>query len=377
MPDFSMDTEQPKNETKKNLAVWAITANGRTIGEKILLRLKNLGPEGKPHQSNHAVLFISDKMNSRFPGKQTAVVFKNLRQSLKHEFNRFQSHIFIFSTGIAVRLIAPLLNSKLTDPAVIVMDDNATHAVSLLSGHIGGGNELACLVGSITGARPVITTATDINHLPSIDMIAQKADLHIETPHHIKRINMAFLMGETIHLHDPLGCVRPHLPADFLKEGDENNPIKREHVFCSWKAEPVSRETLILRPRVLCVGIGCNRGTPLAVIIDFLNLVFENQGLSKNSIKRIATSEIKKDEQGLLALSEKMQVKIDFYTKEQLNCVDNIQTPSSVVEKHLGVKSVCEAAAILSADKLSTGRGKLILPKQKNKDVTIAVTIIQ
>ncbi len=377
MPGFPMDTEQPGNRIQNRLAVWAITPNGKILGKKIQNGLKDQeGANADQNGSAKVVLYISEKIDNAASEISNTIIFQNLRQTLTDEFNRFQGHIFIFSTGIAVRLIAPLLDSKLTDPAVVVIDDKATHAISLLSGHIGGGNELARIIGSITGAEPVITTATDINDLPSIDMIARKAELYIETPNHIERINMAFLTGGKICLHDPLGYVRPHLPPSFIDE-EPDRGIKREHVFCSNRVESVSRETFVLRPRVLCVGIGCNRGTPLGVIKGFLTLVFEKQGLSVNSIVRIATTEVKKNEHGLLALSGEMKIGLDFYTKEQLNSVSSIQTPSAVVEKHLGVKSVCEAAAILSAGKLSKGRGKLILPKQKNKDVTIAVAINQ
>ncbi len=369
-----MDTELPKNNNC--LAIWAITPNGKTLGKKIQAGLKDYGPGVDQNFSCDAVLFISEKLDCKSSEKQNSIVFKNLGQAIKDKFNLFQGHVFIFSTGIAVRLMAPLLNSKITDPAVVVMDDKAIHAISLLSGHLGGANELACIMGSITGAKPVITTATDTNLLPSIDMIAKKAGLYIETPDCIKQINMAFLTGEKICLHDPLNLVKPYLPVSFWDENKVRG-LNREHLFCSYRVRPVSRETFILRPRVLCVGIGCNRGTTKEEIEEFLNMVFKKQGLSTNSIKKIASTEVKRDEKGLLALSEKMQVGLDFYSKEQLNSVTNIQTPSEIVEKHLGVKSVCEAAAILSAEKLSSGRGELILPKQKNKDVTIAVAINQ
>jgi len=112
--------------------------------------------------------------------------------------------------------------------------------------------------------------------------------------------------------------------------------------------------------------------TGVQIINDFLTSVFDIEGLSLNSIGRLSTTEVKHDEKGLLILSKKMRIPFKFYNKEKLNSVESIKTPSKMVEKHLGVKSVCEAAAILSAN-----HGKLILPKKKNKDVTIAVAIIK
>ena len=117
-------------------------------------------------------------------------------------------------------------------------------------------------------------------------------------------------------------------------------------------------------------GVGCNRGTPATVIQQFLTEVFNEANLSENSIAGLATTDLKEDEQGLLHVAKMMKTHITFYNKEQLNAVDSIENPSHVVQKHIGVKSVCEAAAILSAN-----HGALIVPKKKNKDVTIAVTI--
>jgi cobalt-precorrin 5A hydrolase len=132
----------------------------------------------------------------------------------------------------------------------------------------------------------------------------------------------------------------------------------------------VPRETLVLRPKILSVGIGCNRNTSAEMIHNFLKAVFLEQGLSLNAVFTLATTEVKQDEAGLLKLADRLGLTIKFYDKNQLNSVDTIETPSKMVEKHLGVKSVCEAAAILAA-----GRGRLIVAKKKNKDVTIAVAI--
>jgi cobalt-precorrin 5A hydrolase len=148
------------------------------------------------------------------------------------------------------------------------------------------------------------------------------------------------------------------------------NDQSLEKIYCSHETRPVSRETMVLRPPVLSVGIGCNRGTGVEDIYDFLALVFSEGNLSMHSINRIASIDLKKNEPGLLSLAEKMGLPLDFYTREALNSVTAIETPSPMVEKHVGVKSVSEASAILSA-----GHGRLIITKKKNKDVTIAVAI--
>ena len=364
-----MDTDVLKNKNTNRLAIWAITPNGRTVGLKIQKEI------------SEAVLFLSDKNAGNNIALQNILRFENLGSEIAQQFNNFSGHVFIFSTGIAIRMIAPFLKSKTSDPAVVVVDDNGHHAISLLSGHIGGANHLTHTIASILGARPVITTATDINQRPSIDMVAQKAGLFIETPQNIKHINMAFLMNKKIRLYDPLGRVKPFL-ADSFWEDKEDHGLQKSpgdktedlagNIFCSYKIDPVSRETFILRPLVLSVGIGCNRGTSMETIKAFLELTFNKAGFSKHSILKIASADIKKDEGGLLAMANEMQIAIDFYNTDQLRSVTTLQTPSKMVEKHLGVKGVCEAAAILSAK-----NGILILPKQKNKDVTIAVAILK
>ncbi len=354
-----MAIEMQKNKIFSGpIAIWCITPNGKILGQKIKAALKN------------ATLFVSAKISGNDnKHEENSILFETLSRKIQSEFNKFPGHVFIFSTGIAVRVIAPLLNSKTVDPAVLVIDDNGTHVISLISGHLGGANELTKKIAAIISGTPVITTATDINKLPAIDLIAKENGLFIETPQNIKFINMAFLMGEPVILFDPFNLIKNDLPKSFwIKKSSKENSIKK--IFCSHKTKEVSRETLILRPPVLSIGIGCNRGTSCKELKIFLLMVLKKKGLSVNSICQFATTDIKKDEEGLLALSKEMKIKIIFYNTKDLNSVKTIMTPSKMVEKHLGVKSVCEAAAILAA-----GNGKLIVPKKKNKDVTIAVAI--
>ncbi len=361
-----MDIESQNSKTFP-VAIWIITPNGKTIGRKINTSVKN------------SVLFVSEKLlqDEEKNKSKNIFVFKKLSAEIVKEFNNFSNHIFIFSTGIAVRIIAPLIQSKLIDPGVVVVDDQANHAISLISGHIGGANSLARKIAALINADPVITTATDINNLPSIDLIAQNRNLYIETPHNIKYINMEFLKGNRVNLYDPFNIIKKDIPdcllTDTLEHGKKNRNKKnrdKNYIFCSHKIKKVSRETFILRPPVLTVGIGCNRGTSLKDIQEFLISVFKKNRLSIQSVFRFATTRVKKDEEGLLQLSESMKIKIDFYDNQALNSVTTIKNPSMVVKKYIGVKSVCEAAAILSAD-----NGNLLIPKQKTRDVTIAVAI--
>jgi len=336
------------------LAIWAITPNGIDLG-------LSLG-RGLPGST----FFIPEKKSKNIPGNTDLIVFSELKGELHLRFREFDSHIFIFSTGIAVRLIAPLLESKINDPAVVVMDEKGIHAISLVSGHLGGANELAVKAANAVNATPVITTATDINNLPSMDMIAQKAGLVIENPGGIKFANMKLLKGQTLSIADPKGLVTPNLPESCVSQDKDRIP----DVICTWETIKVPRETLILRPRILAVGIGCNRNTPMADMLEFLTKTFEKENLSTHSIAALATTSVKADEAGILELAERLNCPVYFYERDELNSVDTIQNPSKMAEKYLGVKSVCEAAAILG-----TNRGRLIVPKKKTKDVTLAVAL--
>jgi cobalt-precorrin 5A hydrolase len=377
---FLMDTDtlQKNRDPISSLAVWAITPKGLILGQDICAKVSG------------SRLFVSEILTKRLqsdpgPGPKTdsnlggstpvltdllhgVTPFKKLSDALTQQFMRFSAHIFIFSTGIAVRMLAPLVQSKITDPGVVVVDDNGIHAISLLSGHLGGANRLTQKIALLINARPVITTATDINQLPSIDLLAQESNLYIENPEAIKYVNMGFLTKSTMCVYDPGDHIRHQIPKDFIC--DQSIPKQGTGVVCTWKTVEVPRETIVLRPRILSVGIGCNRDTPLEVIHDFLKIVFDQEGLSLNAVFTLATTTVKKDENGLLSLAETLGLPLEFYNKNQLNSVDTIETPSKIVEKHLGVKSVCEAAAILAAE-----RGRLIVPKKKNRDVTIAVAL--
>ncbi|ACN13349.1 CbiG [Desulforapulum autotrophicum HRM2] len=377
-----MTREEKKMQTRNQgrVAVWAITPNGIKLGGRLARafaanhpldsRANPPGPYTRRTQedSQGVDLFVTTKLAS-LPGcPEGAMGFQTLTQTVQEQFHGYDSHIFIFSTGIAVRVIAPLLRSKCHDPAVVVVDDRGINAISLVSGHLGGANDLARTVAAMIHARPIITTATDVNQLPAIDLVAKAGNLAIENPEAIKTINMAFLQGEPVEVHDPYGLVMPHIPHGLAILTTGIPEKDRPSVVCTDTTENVPRETLVLRPQILALGIGCNRGTSLDEIQAFLDQMLRLKGLSRSSIFTIGTTEVKQDEQGILSLAHTLGRDIKFYDKPTLNSVTTIENPSKMVEKHLGVKSVCEAAAILASN-----NGNLIVPKMKQGNVTLAV----
>lgn len=353
-----MDTDQQTN--KKQIAIWCITPNGFRLAKQLCAVFE------KEHQKTSRILVSQKIMDFKAISTMDVVSFEHLGEQIQSLFNKFESHIFIFSTGIAVRMIKNLIISKTEDPAVVVVDDAGKFAVSLLSGHLGGANDLAKTVADIIDATPVVTTATDVNGLKAVDVIAQEKKLFIETPENIKHVNMAILKKAPVFLQDPLNLLSGELEQAYSAAGESG----QASVFCSVETKPVSRGTLVLRPRILTLGIGCNRYTPSHEISTFIKKTMKEVGLSLHSVIKIGTSDVKIEEQGLLDTAKQMRLPIVFYTKQQLNSVKDIITPSKMAQKYLGINSVSEAAAILAAD-----GGKLLITKKKNKDVTIAVAI--
>ncbi|MCP3872118.1 MAG: cobalt-precorrin 5A hydrolase [Desulfobacteraceae bacterium] len=339
--------------TENKTAVWVLTQGGLSLSQRI------------KQERNDSVFFVSD----RFEDDICDVPFTSLRECVGMNFNKYPRHLFIMATGIVIRMIADHIRDKTVDPAVVSMDDTGQYVISLLSGHIGGANRLALEIADLTGAEPVISTATDVNKVPAIDMTAQAHGLKIENPEMIKKINMAFLENEKVGLYDPYSIL-PDLTG-CLSDRVLNGIREYNYRVIIDDCIHDDNNCLKLRPATLCVGIGCNRGTLESEILGLLKEVFIQKKLSLLSIRHIATIDIKKDENGILSAAESLNVPIAFFENRELDVVKNVKNISQIVKKHTGAKSVCEAAAILAA-----ANGKLIVEKQKTKNVTLAVARI-
>ncbi|MCX5883404.1 MAG: cobalt-precorrin 5A hydrolase [Deltaproteobacteria bacterium] len=341
----------------QQLAIWAITPEGLSLA----LKLKDAFP---------GILHISESL---LPCPVPCFSFVRLSDCVKDRFSLFKEHVFIMSTGIVVRVIAPCITSKIKDPAVVVMDEKGRHVISLLSGHIGGANRLTMAISGKLRAIPVITTATDLNQAPAIDVIAIDNDLFIENPEAIKAISMAFLNRIPVYLHDPYHHLDNVSGLDNmipLTVASTTGKASSPAVVVDDRLMVFADPCLILRPKSLIVGMGCNRNTSTNEIREFLVNKLLQFGLSLNSLKCIATIDIKSDEPGLIEVARSLQIPIRFFTREELSGIDS-PNPSEIVNQHIGVPSVCEAAAVLASEK-----GELIVPKQISPNVTLAVARI-
>lgn len=338
-------------------ALWVVTPNGLKLAEKIIANLPSTD------------LFVSASLEPDIPHTP----FGRMSAAVAEHFRAYSGHIFITATGIAVRMIAPFLMHKTKDPAVVVIDEAGRHVISLVSGHIGGANALTEKVAALTGARPVITTATDVSGVPAIDTAAVEHDLAIENPEAIKKVNMAFIRKEAVYLYDPADILADAVLKSFLirvelRDGAWPGPADSPGIYVGDGVAALPEGVLVLRPRSLAAGIGCNRNTEKDEIKELLLGTLAEHRLSIHSLKTMASINIKNDEPGLLALSAELNVPLVFYTKEALNTAMGIENPSPMVENHTGAKSVCEAAAILA-----TGQGNLTVPKKKSRNATVAI----
>jgi cobalt-precorrin 5A hydrolase len=345
------------------IAIIAITRNGARLGARLRDGLAG------------AELFVMRKYAGQ-AGKGATPFDQELRFLVRDLWPDFAGFVFIMATGIVVRLVAPHLQRKERDPAVVVMDDAAKFAISLLSGHLGGANELACRCAFLTGAREVITTATDANSLPSFDMLAKEEGWIIDDISRVKTLNALLLDGGQIAVVDPTCRVRAFFHGkgnlafyDTFMEAFKSDA--KGYLFVTNRHLPPQSHSsglLVLRPRNLVLGIGCNSGTSAEEIEEAVSRNLKRIFLSLKSIRCIASASAKRQEGGLLAFAAKWDIPAQFYESSELNGVAAPSPPSRHAMEAIGATGVAEPAALLAS-----GGGSLILKKVKCGNVTLAI----
>jgi cobalt-precorrin 5A hydrolase len=304
-------------------------------------------------------------------GEPGDLVFSRLADVFREAFEAGQNLVCVMAAGIVVRGIAPFLKGKDKDPGVVVVDEAGRFAVSLLSGHLGGANDLARRVAHVLGGTPVITTATDVQGLPALDVLAAAQGLIIENLPEVRVISMALLEGRTVTVVDPddyLGEMVLAYPELFTPQPDLERALSGSGptVYAGFRERPWPSEWLRLRPRSLVAGMGCHKGTPATELIDFIKGTFQQAGLSLLSLKALATIEAKKEEPGLRMAARILGVEFLWFTAQELEAI-TVPNPSPRVARHMQVASVSEAAA------LKAGGVELIIPKRKAANATLAV----
>lgn len=269
--------------------------------------------------------------------------------------------LFVGSTGMAVRAIAPWVKDKKTDPAVLVTDEAGQFVISLLSGHIGGANELTRLLARKLGAAPVVTTATDVNGKFSVDDWAARNHLTIGSMAAAKAVSAAILEGEV-----PLLCDFP--VASPLPRGVVPGAEGAVGIYIGWRNISPFGTTLRLIPKVLNLGIGCRRGIPREKIAEAVQKVLGS--IPIEAVAKVCSIDLKKDEGGLLDFCAQLGVPAVFYSAEELGRVPGQFPPSQRVMEVTGVDNVCQRAAMLDGK-------RCIIEKTAMEGVTVAVAEIE
>lgn len=390
MSELTATETDKESGSRLRIAVMAVTAKGAALGQQVAAQLR---------QSGDAV--VCYEKSGRESGDE-AIVYTSLKPMMEEIFNGYDRLLFIMATGIVVRMIAPYVVHKSSDPAVVVMDEGAHHAISLLSGHLGGANEWTAEIAQIAGADPVITTATDVNGLPAPDVLARKLGLAVDDFTDLRHVNAAIVAGEPVRYYldtslsefetyreqamaygikivpfDGAACQGSDLPrsngdkvdqlqrTDIAKSTDDNERDIVVRIIITDRVMTIAGTRLFLRPKTMTVGIGCRRDTPAEMIEAAVLDSLANLGRSPKSVYGAASVIVKADEKGLLAAMKRLGWPIQFYTQEEMKpliAAADIEE-SNFVKQTIGVGNVCETTAMLLAKSRELWQKKTVYPR--------------
>lgn len=345
-----------------DLAILAVSRRGALLGERLRSQLGGdlYLPPTLCHESAHRKVFAAG----------------GIQETLREVFPRYRSIALFLPVGAAVRLLAPLLRDKRQDPGVVAVDEAARHAVSLLSGHLGGGNELTKRVAAALGARAVLTTASDVLDLPALDLLGREWGWTIEDADGLTGASAALIEGLPVGVYQDAGEEDwwPQAPLNVHRFATLEALLAGEvatRLIISDRLLPAFAD-ILYRPRTLVAGVGCVRGATAVELDALLEATFRTHHLSPRSLAGIATAEIKRDEAGLHQLAARHGVPLHFYTADELTAAGTPSGPSDSVQRAVGTPGVCEPAALLAA-----GAEALIVPKTKTARATVAVARIK
>ncbi len=287
-----------------------------------------------------------------------------ISNEVRVDFYEADGLIFISSTGIAVRMIAPLLVHKFEDPAVLVINDMGTFTVSLLSGHVGGANEWTMKISKYLGNTPVVTTASDVRGIEALDVFAKKHDLFIDSAEREKEIMTMLLNGARIGWYSEMDLA---IHAPVIVSKDLNCREMEGWVFISSTEMDTAVPSVRLIPRNLCVGIGCRKDTPYSTVLDAVKKAFSKKRLDMRGIAMIGTIDLKKEEPALQRLASEYEVPLIIFSTSEINALDGEYERSEFVKQTAGVYAVSEPCAMLM------GR-EMLVKKYRENGVTVSVS---
>lgn len=287
--------------------IISFTANGERLGIQVAELLKQMGWD--------AEVFVKSKY---IESGKAHLVTEPLHQWIEPLWKETDAFVFVGAAGIAVRAVSPFVKSKKTDPAVLCMDEKGKFCIPLLSGHLGGANELAEKLSTFTGALPVITTATDLNQCFAVDLFAKKQGLEIRNMKAAKEISAALLSGK----------------------------------------------------KMITAGIGCRKDASAKEVKAALVEVCRQNHIPVGCVKQLASIDLKKDEAGIIETARELGIVFHTFSAEELSKVPGEYTASLFVQSVTGVENVCERSAVLGS-----GYGILIQKKTAVGPVTVALAL--
>ncbi|WP_051671619.1 cobalt-precorrin 5A hydrolase [Oribacterium sp. P6A1] len=300
------------------------------------------------------------------------------------ERDKASAIIFIGSTGIAVRAIAPFIKHKSEDPAVMVIDEAGHFVISLLSGHLGGANELTDYISKLISAEPVITTASDIEGAFSVDVFAKENGFIISDFGKAKEAQAKVLRGEKLRIYSDIGMEnlrkRPGIAEAEMLSSKE---IDKADIVISYRTKYLQYEEPVIRPfdaiglrltaKRIYVGIGARKGVSEEDVMKAYDNCLKSSGIDPSSVAALVSIDIKKNEQGILTFSYKREIPFITYTPEELSSLEGDFAASAFVQSVTGVSNVCERAAAYAASR--NGCEKVLVHKQIYGNVTLAIAV--
>jgi cobalt-precorrin 5A hydrolase len=319
--------------------IIVFTSRGAELGERLSHELHELGHEADVYRCGS----------------------EGLGQWTESRFETDGALVFIGAAGIAVRAIAPFVKSKTTDPAVLVLDEWGRFVIPVLSGHIGGANELGKTVASLLDAIPVITTATDCSGVFAVDTWASKNGLRILNPHRIKWISARLLAGENIKVRSLFPIVST-LPQGLCEDA------RSYDIAITFKTKG-SANALRLVPPVLTLGVGCRKGVTAEALDRAYALLLKKSSFYKEAVAQVCSIDLKADEPGLLEFCRSRSLPLRTFSAAELGAVKGSFTASEFVHQTTGVDNVCERSAVLGSG------GTLLTEKDAGSGITMAFAI--
>jgi cobalt-precorrin 5A hydrolase len=354
----------------KGIAIVAITKRGVETALKI--------KEALTKQDLSSTVFAHEKYS------QTGVtpLDRKFDEFVKETYNKVDAIVGVMATGIIIRAVAPHLESKLTDPAVIGVDASGRFVISLLSGHYGGANELTKLIADGIGATPVITTASDVMGKQSVDELARILHLKIENPESLVAVSSAIVndgklvivkmqdvkMGLTkVVGFDVKEAENAEEAARIVNGYDAGAVITKQPLPKKKFAKPVT----FLKPLTVAVGLGARKEVSEEAIVDAVNAALAKANMPLERVDRLATVSIKKDSESMINAAENLGLKLEFLDVNVLGEFKHadLSPDSEIVKRNIGIGGVCERAALIAAGE----KPRLILKKTKLNGVTVAV----